>query len=154
MAWLEGTEEREFVVDAPKEDVAAFFADPDEFGDCLEDMESIESVGDSTWAFTLEEIAAKGVSFQGYHETEYRRDGDVVEWETVGDDNMRTEGKARLEAVDEGRTRVDFEETIGAKLPIPGLMASVFEPIVAREIRKGVGTFLDNAKDELEARFG
>lgn len=153
MAWLEGTEEREFVIGAPKEEVAAFFANPDEFGDCLEEMESIEAVDDSTWAFTLEELAAKGISFQGYHETEYRRDGDVVEWESVGDDNMRTEGVVRVEAVDDDRTRVDFEETIGAKLPIPGLMASAFEPIVAREVRKGINSFLDNAKDELEARF-
>lgn len=150
MAWIEGTEQREYVIDAPYDEVVDFFATPGEFKAAMAELESSEQVDEDTWKWTLEEKGAKGISFQGEYTVRYHRDGDVVTWETVEESNMRSEGKATFEKVDGERTRVNYRSEIAADLPIPGLMAKAFNKIIAREVKKGVGHFLDNAKDILE----
>ncbi len=153
MAWLEGTAKREYAIGAPAERVAEFFADPGQFEECVPDLESLQEAGEGVWRFTLEELSAKGVSFQGEYLVAYRRDGDEVIWEPAGegDENMKAEGRAEITELDEGRTRVGYEETMSVQLPIPGLMTGVFNPIVSREVQKGVGEMLDCAKQRLEA---
>jgi carbon monoxide dehydrogenase subunit G len=152
MAWLEGTAERDFQVEAPVERVSEFFADPGQFRECVPDLASLEEVDEDVWRFTLEELSAKGVSFQGEYVVEYRREGQDVVWGPAGegDENMKAEGRAEIVEVGEGRTRVEYRETMSVQLPIPGLMTSVFNPIVGREVRKGVGEMLDCAVETLE----
>lgn len=150
MTWIEGTAEREYVVERPYDEVVDFFARPAEFKSAMAELESAERVDDDTWRWTLEEKGAKGISFQGHYTVRYDRDGDVVTWETVEDGNMRSEGKATFEEVDDSRTRVHYRSEMAADLPIPGLMAKAFNSIIAREVKKGVESFLDNAKDQLE----
>jgi carbon monoxide dehydrogenase subunit G len=156
MAWLEGTAERDFEVEAPAERVSGFFADPGQFRDCVPDLEGLEEVDEDVWRFTLEELSAKGVSFQGEYLVEYRHDGRDVVWGPAGegDENMKAEGRAEITEIGEGRARVVYEETMSVELPIPGLMTSVFNPIVGREVRKGVGHMLDCAIETLEGEAG
>jgi len=150
MTWIEGTADREYVVARPYDEVVDFFADPAEFKSAMVDLESAERVDDDTWRWTLEQKGAKGISFQGKYTVRYDRDGDIVTWETVGDGNMRSEGKATFEELDDDRTRVHYHSEMAADLPIPGLMAKAFNKIIAREVKKGVESFLDNAKQQLE----
>jgi hypothetical protein len=44
-----------------------------------------------------------------------------------------------------------YEETVESDLPIPSLAATVFRPIVSREIRRGVKDFLEGSQKRLEA---
>lgn len=151
MAWLEGTAEREFEVEAPADRVAAFFADPGQFEHCVPDLDNLEQIEEDVWQFTLEELSAKGVSFQGEYRVAYRRDGQEVVWEpTDVDKNMKSEGRATVETLGEERSRVVYEEKISVELPIPSLMTKVFNPIVSREVRKGIEEMLDCAKQTLE----
>jgi hypothetical protein len=64
---------------------------------------------------------------------------------------MRSEGFTKFEKLGEDRTKVHYKETIATDLPINRLMAKVFSPIVSREIRKGVGEFLDCARQRLSS---
>ena len=150
MAWLEGSASREFEIGADIDEVAAYFANPEKFEHCLDDLETLESVGENQWKFTLQELSAKGVSFQGEYTVEYHRDDHRVRWESTGEGNMKSEGYADLEESGDA-TRVDYEETISVELPIPGLMTKVFNPIVSREVRKSVGSMLDCSKETLES---
>jgi len=150
MAWIEGTEEKTFVVDAAYEDVVEFFCNPEQFQEAFTQLENIEEVEDGVWKYTLEEKAEKGIRFQGVYTVRYERDGDVCTWETL-EGNMRSEGRVSFRDLN-GKTEVDYLETIATDLPIPRLMAKVFKPIVAREIRGGVGEYLDNATEILESR--
>jgi carbon monoxide dehydrogenase subunit G len=150
MAWIEGTEERTFRVDAPADRVAEFFASPAEFKACMTELESAEPVEDDTWRWVLEEKGAKGLSFQGEYTVRYERDGHQVTWTTVRDSNMRSEGSVDVESLDDGTSRVTYQARISADLPIPKLMAKAFEGIIANEVTKGVGAFLDNAKRTLD----
>lgn len=156
MAWLEGTAERELEIAAPLDEVASYFASPDRFRDCVDDLEALEEVDDDVWHFQLEEMSAKGISFQGEYFVEYSRDGDVVSWEPAEaeedeEGNMRSEGQVELTEVGEDRTRVEYQQTMSVELPIPGLMTKVFKPIVNREVRKGIESLLDCAKEALSS---
>ena len=151
MAWLEGSETRDYEIDAPLDDVVDFFGNPDAFEDCLADLETLEKVGEGSWKFTLEEIAAKGISFQGEYTVDYERDGDVVTWSSDEEGNMKSEGRMEAEHVGDEQTRVQYEETISVELPIPKLMTKVFNPIVDREVSKGINHMLDCAKETLES---
>jgi carbon monoxide dehydrogenase subunit G len=150
MAWIEGTEEQTFVVDAPYQDVVDFFGDPATFKECLDQVESAEETEGGVWHWVLQEKAEKGIRFKADYTVKYEMTGEGrVQWHTL-EGNMRSEGVTECSEVGEDRTEVRYKETIATDLPIPKLMAKVFRPIVAREIRKGVGSFLDCAR----ARFG
>jgi carbon monoxide dehydrogenase subunit G len=150
MTWIEGSESRDYTIDAPLEEVADFFSDPERFHTCVDEVESIEQIDDDTWHWRLEEMSVKGVGFQGEYDVRYDRDGDEqVVWETI-DGNMRSEGEAVFEALGDGRTRVRYEETLAADLSIPSLMGSVIKPIASRMIGHGINSFLDGAKERLE----
>lgn len=152
MAWLDGSAEQEIEVSAPLDEVAAFFAHPDRFEHCIDDLEDLEEVDDGVWHFQLEELSAKGISFQGEYYVEYTRDGDVVFWEPADgrEGNMRSEGRVQLTDLGDDRTRVEYEQKMSVELPIPSLMTGAFRPIVNREVRKAIETMLDCAKETLD----
>ena len=151
MTWIEAGHKRTFEVDAPLDEVADFFSDPSQIRHCMQELETGEKVDEQTWRWILKEIGAKGITFQGDYTVRYVRDGDEVTWKSEGEGTMRTEGTAEFEEIDEGRTRVDYEETLASDLPIPKLARRVFRPIVAREVRKGVEEFIDGIIDYLNS---
>ena len=153
MAWIEGTEEQTFVVSATPEETLDYFGHPAEFKQCLGDLESSEELDEGRWRWILEEMSEKGITYQAKYTVEYTIDESKqkVTWETVGDDNtMKSEGSAEIRDTDDG-TEVHYIEKISADLPIPGLMAKVFNPIVSKEVTKGVGDFLDCSRKHLDS---
>lgn len=150
MAWIEGTEKKSLVIDAPVEQVVDFFADPEQLRVCLTQLESAEEIEPKVWKWTLREKNEKGIKFQGIYTVRYTRQSDsTVVWETVDAQTMRAKGIVVCRALGR-KTEIDYEETIGTDLPIPKLAAKVFSPIVAHEIRKGVGSYLELARQHLE----
>ncbi len=154
MAWIEGTEKQSLVIDAPLADVVDFFGDPNQLRVCLTQLEAAEEIEPNVWKWTLREKNEAGIKFQGIYTVRYTRQGDsTVVWETVDAKTMRAEGKVVCRALGK-KTEVDYQETIATDLPIPKLAAKVFSPIVSREIRKGVGSYLELAKQHLEKAAG
>lgn len=151
MTWVEGQHQRTFEVGVELEEVAEFLSDPSRLKECMVDLADAQEVDDQTWRWIREEVGAKNITFQPDYTVRYTRQGDVVVWESVGDGTMRSEGRAELEAIDEQTTRVDYREKLASDLPIPKLARKVFEPIVGREVKKGVNEFVDNVIDHLEA---
>lgn len=149
MAWIEGTEEQTFVVNRGYDEVANYFSDPAEFKRCLSDLESAEEVEPMVWRWQLKEKSEKGITFRADYTVAYKASDGEVEWETR-QGNMRSEGVARFKKLSDERTEVNYRETIATDLPVARLLAKVFGPIVAREIRRGVGSFLDASREWLE----
>jgi len=154
MAWLEGSAEEKVEIEATVDEVASFFASPDRFEHCIDDLDELESTGDDTWRYRLEEFSAKGISFQGEYFVEYGRDGNVVTWDpTESDDgeegNMRSEGRVEVTDLGDGVSEVVYQQTISVELPIPSLMTGAFEPIVSREVQKSAESMLDCVKETL-----
>lgn len=151
MSWVEGTEKQSLVIDAPMAAVVSFFADPAQLRVCLTQVELAEEIEPNVWKWTLREKNEKGLKFQGIYTVRYTRQSDSkVVWETVDAQTMRAEGSVVCRALG-NKTEIDYEETIATDLPIPKLAAKVFRPIVAREIRKDVGSYLELAKKHLES---
>ncbi len=152
MTWIEATHQRNFEVNAPLEEVAQVLSDPSQIRRCMPDLETGEKVDDQTWRWILEEVGAKGITFQGDYTVRYHRDDeDVVTWKSEGEGTMRTEGRAEFSALSDDRTQVEYEETLASDLPIPKLARRVFKPIVARQVKAGVDDYLDEVIAYLNA---
>ncbi len=151
MAWIEGKLERTFVINAPFEDVLAFFSNPDAFKEAFVGLEECEEVGDGVWRWLLEKKTDKGVTFQPSYQVKYTTISETErEWEPV-EGNMRSTGRVVFKDLS-GKTQLEYSETMSADLPIPRLAAKVFGKIVGKEVAAGVGEFLDRAKNLLESR--
>src|SRR5690554_78308 len=149
MAWIEGTEEQTFIVKKDYDAVAGYFGNPAEFKRSLSELESAEQIEPMVWRWVLREKSEKGITFQTDYTVAYTAGDGILEWHTL-EGNMRSEGVARYTRITGDRTEVHYRETIATDLPIPRLLAKVFSPIVAREIRKGVGAYLDASRAWLE----
>lgn len=151
MAWVKGTETRTFVVNRPLEAVRQFFLNPSEFRAAFTQLENSEEVGANQWRWILISKTELGVTFQGDYTVSYHPDfaKSESEWST-NKGNMRSSGSVRCTRINDSQTEVRYTETLEVDLPIPGLAARMFQPIVSREIRSGVGEFLDGAVKILE----
>jgi uncharacterized membrane protein len=150
MAWIEGSLERTYTIDAPHEEVVEFFTEPGEFKSCFGEMESGEEIEEGVWHWVLEEKSEKGVTFQGDWVVEYDWDGEEFTWSTR-EGNTRSRGSTTFRDLG-GSTEVSYEEHMEVDLPINRLVAKVFGRIVGREVSQGIGDFLDCAKETLESR--
>ena len=151
MAWIDGTHEETFVVDAPADEVADFFCDPARFQEAFGEMESGEEIEDGVWHWTLKEKNEKGISFKGEYTVEYQRDAMTVTWTTRSGGNMTSEGRTEVTDLGGGQAEVKYLEKIATDLPIPKLAAKMFRPIVSKNIANGVGDFLTRARSILQS---
>lgn len=152
MAWIEATERRTYDIAAPIEKVYAFLSTPELLRAAFLELERYEMVDEHTARWFLKEKNEKGVKFKPDYTVRYGGNGkDRVEWSPVTG-NMKATGTAVLRAKGADTTEVVYEETIASDIPINRLVAKVFQPIVAREIKRGVQGFLDRIKARLEAR--
>lgn len=153
MTWVEGTERRTYEIRAPIEKVYTFLSSPELLRAAFLELERYEILDATTARWQLKEKNEKGVRFRPDYTVRYGGNGrDRVEWSSLPTGNMRTKGTAALRAKGADTTEVQYEETVASDLPIAGLKARIFQPFVAREIRKGVQGFLDRIKARLEGR--
>ena len=151
MAWIEGKLDRTFVINAPYEDVLAFFSNPDAFKEAYVGLEVCEDMGDGVWRWQLEEKTEKGITFQPNYQVKYTVISENErEWEPV-EGNIRSTGRAVFKDLS-GKTEIEYHEKMETDLPIPRLAAKIFGKIVGREVAAGVNDFLNNAKNLLESR--
>ncbi len=151
MPKFEGTEQRTFTVKADLAKVAEVMSDPMVFSRFVLDLETIEPTEDGAYHWRLKEISEKGIHFKGDYKVTYTRDGDKsVSWETIGEGNMSSTGRALFKAVAAG-TEVNYTETITTEMDVNRLLAKVIKPIVNRQIARGVGDYLDRVKAHLES---
>ncbi|TVR02093.1 MAG: hypothetical protein EA398_08665 [Deltaproteobacteria bacterium] len=149
MAWIEGTHEETRTIAAPEEKVLAWFADPAVFREAMAQVETAEEIRAGVYRWILQEKNEKGIRFRPDYTVAYQRDGNTVTWHPEGG-NMKSSGRCAVRRIDDARSEIQYRETIAVDLPIPRLMAKVFSPIVAREIRGGVVEYLDLSQAALE----
>lgn len=155
MAWVSGSAKRTFEIRAPMAQVYEFLTTPDQIVEALEDLERREMFDPSTARFIYKARTEKGVTFQGDCTVRYSGNGtDRVKWEPHGDGpcSLTCTGSAVLREGGPGVTEVTYEENSSTDLPIPKLLARVFRPILAREVKKDVYAYLDRVKAVIERR--
>jgi uncharacterized membrane protein len=150
MTKIAAVEERTLRVTSPLKDVYKFFIDPELIKEETADVHGFERVDGSTARFVLVEKVEKGIRYQADYTVEYKGNGsDEITWRTIRG-NLEATGTVRMQKVTESITEIQYRESVAPDLPITQLMAMLFKPIVAREVRKDIGKFLDR----VEARFG
>lgn len=150
MTKIAATVERTLRVKGPMEAVYRFFADPGQLREAIVDVERFSRLERNQARWVLTEKAEKGIRYTADYTVEYTGNGnDRVTWQSVAG-NLDTQGEVVLRQTGEAETEIQFRNTIAPDLPIGSLLAAVFKPIVAREVRQDIGKFLDR----VEVRFG
>jgi hypothetical protein len=137
---------------APRDRVAAALSSPDRIKEFLADEIDVgEAVDERTLHIVRKPIEEKGVRFRGDYIVRYTRDGDAtVTWQTISKGNMRSQGEARLTALDAARTRLEYEESIECDMEVNRILGAVLRPIVEYKIKTGIAAYLVKVKAGIE----
>lgn len=143
MARFSGDYEETLMVNAPIEQVKAHFGNVDIIAAQMRAAESVEKTDPQTLHIKLKPQSAQGTTFQGEHHCRYTFTAeDVLEWHSVGQGNMRINGRARF--VREGnRTKVEWKEVVETEIPVNFVLGKLISPIVSHEIKKGSKGFAE-----------
>ncbi len=143
MAWVSGSASRTFFVQRPVDEVRGFFFNPERFKEAMSQLESGIQERPDVWRWVLIPKTELGITFQGDYTVEYSPETSRSSWRTL-EGNMRSSGEVVVRERESG-VEVEYNETLEVSLPVPKIMAKAFGPIVSREVRHGVGDFLDRA---------
>jgi hypothetical protein len=149
MPTFASSDQRVITIRASLDRVAAAMSTPETVrGYLADELESWEQLDAATIRYVRKPIEEKGVRFRG----EYVHDGaGHVTWSTIGEGNMRSRGEARLTAVGDDATRVEYSQAIECDMEVNRLLAVVFRPLVERKLKAGITKYLDKVKASLEA---
>lgn len=150
MVRIAATGEWTFCVQTSLQHVYKFFAEPAQLCELLDGVDSHAVLGEGRVRWVCKEKIEKGLRFKGDYTVLYQGNGvDHVHWHGL-DGNMGNEGDVWLATTPDGGTEIRYREMVAPDLPITAIMARLMQPIVARELRAELGTFLARVK----ARFG
>ena len=148
MTRIAATEEQVFNVAASPDRVYAFFADLDKVREITPGVERCERLTDGRVRWVLEEKIDKGIRFQADFVVAYDGNGtDHVHCRFV-EGNMVNHWDAWIKPI-AGGSEICYRETVAPELPITPVLALLIKPLVARELRNGVGRFLDRVREVL-----
>jgi uncharacterized membrane protein len=146
MAKISATEQRVLQVTTSPQKVYAFFSQPEQLCQAMDGVESFETLEGGKVHWVLEEKRDQGICFQPDYVMELNGDGTShVTWRTVAG-NMGDDGEVWIDPLPEGGSQIRYLQTVEPDLPITPLMARLLKPLVARELRKDVLRFLEQAE--------
>ena len=149
MAWFEGTHAQSLVLDAGLAAAKAHFADLQTIAANTGDLESHQVEGDVLHFVLKAQDHAGVVKFQGDYRCRYVLDGDVLRWTAQGG-NVEQSGEARFRALPDGKTALDYTETVKVDMDVPALMAPMLAPLIgpmlAHEVKGYVGRMVASLK--------
>lgn len=152
MPRFSGEYEEQFEVPVSIDRAKAHFGDLDTIIANYGPLQAHRKVDAETLELTLIPRAEKGVSFAGKYTCKYTWPSEnVLKWETLGQGNMWSTGRAEFSAVGDSRTRVSYSQTMETEMQVNSLLAKVIRPIVNTEIKKGVRDYLGRMRATLKA---
>jgi uncharacterized membrane protein len=147
MTFISATEEQVLTVAAGPDEVYAFFSQPEQLGEALGSVERCEIQPEGRVRWVLAEQVDQGIRFQADYVVRYGGDGAEHIWWRFVEGNMRNEGDVWLRPLTEGGTEIRYREVVEPDLPVTPLMARLIKPLVARELRREIGGFLDRVRE-------
>jgi carbon monoxide dehydrogenase subunit G len=148
---IAATEEKVFKVAASPEEVYTFFSELETLREAMTGVESCEVLPEGLVHWVLKEQVGKGIRFQPNYVVTYDGNGtDHVRCRSVAG-NMDNDWDAWIKPVAEG-SEIRYRETVAADLPITALLACLIKPMVVKELRRDVNTFLDRVRERLSRR--
>jgi carbon monoxide dehydrogenase subunit G len=142
---------RVITIEAPAEAVATALSSPERIRQFLaDDLDRGEVVDPRTLHIVRKPVEEKGVKFRGDYQVQYTRADLVVTWKTITTGNMRSTGEARITALGDRRSRLEYDEALECDMEVNRILGAVLRPIVERKIKNGITTYLDKVKAALE----
>lgn len=142
MAWFEGTHAQSLVLNAGIDAAKAHFANLATIAANTGDLESHQVEGDVLHFVLKAQDHAGVVKFQGDYRCRYTLEGDTLRWTPTGG-NVQQSGEARFKALPDGKTALDYTETVKVDMDVPALMAPMLAPLIgpmlAHEVKGYVG---------------
>ena len=149
MTRIAAAEARTFMVAAPLAEVYRFFMSPTLLSEATADVDSCECLEGDRAHWQLAEKVDQGIRFRADYVVQYTGNGcDAVSWRTISG-NLQSEGRVVLQQLDVAVTEIRYSESVAPDLPITPFLATLFKPIVAREVRQGIAEFLDRIERKL-----
>jgi uncharacterized membrane protein len=137
------------MVAAPLVEVYRFFMSPTLLSEATADVDSCECLEGDRAHWRLVEKVDQGIRFRADYVVQYTGNGwDAVSWHTVSG-NLQSEGRVVLQQLDAAVTEIQYSESVAPDLPITPLLATLFKPIVVREVKQGIAEFLDRIERKL-----
>ncbi|MBX7258921.1 MAG: hypothetical protein K1Y02_21340 [Candidatus Hydrogenedentes bacterium] len=150
MARYSGEHTETFTVNAPIETAKAHFSNLETIATHYGDVKQWKKVRSDTLRLVLEPRTEIGVTFNGEHSCKWTFTSDnVLEWKSVGKGNMHSEGIATFTSVGKNKTRIEYTERMDCEMEVNFLVARLISPVVARQIRDGVKSYLERMRDAL-----
>lgn len=129
MAWFEGTHAQSLVLDAGLDAAKAHFSSLAKIAANTGDLERHQIEGDILHFVLKAQDHAGVVKFQGDYRCRYTLDGDTLRWGPAGG-NVQQSGEARFKALPDGKTALDYTETVKIDMDVPALMAPMLAPLI------------------------
>jgi uncharacterized membrane protein len=143
---ISATEESTFRVKASIQQVYRFFINPNQLRELLSSVEVFIPLGNGKARWVLEEMTDKGIRFKADYTVLYEGNGvDHVHWQSL-EGNMGNKGDVWLTETADGGTEIRYVEMVAPELQITPIMTRLIKPLVARELRANVKSFLDRVK--------
>lgn len=146
---------RAFDVQSDFETVFNLLADVPTVAGFFPKLESIESLGDQVYRWSMEKIGIDRHSVQVAYASRYEfdKEGGEIRWTPVeGEGNGLVCGKWQLQAVGLGETHLVFNTAVALNLPLPSLLKMGVSPVVKHEFNALVGQYMRNIQAHFEAQ--
>jgi uncharacterized membrane protein len=149
---IAATEEKVFRVAAGPEEVYAFFSQLETLREAMTGVECCDVLPEGLVHWVLKEQVGKGIRFQPNYVVTYEGNGvDHVCCRSVSG-NMDNDWDAWITPTADG-SEIRYREMVAADLPITALLACLIKPLVVKELRQDVNTFLARVRERLSSRL-
>lgn len=149
MAWFEGTHAQSLVLNADLATAKAHFANLATIAANTGDLDRHQIEGDLLHFVLKAQDHAGVVKFQGDYRCRYTVEGDTVRWTPAGG-NVQQSGEARFKPLPDGKTALDYTETVKIDMDVPAMMAPMLSPLIGpmltHEIKGFVGRMAGSLK--------
>lgn len=143
-----------FVIAEPPEKLWEFFEQVDEVARCVPGVDDVERIDeDNSKIRVTQAVGPMTATFDLKMRITERKPNELMQFTAIGravrgaSGNVRSTNTVRLEAVEDGKTRVDLE----ADVAMGGMLGSVGQKVVAKQASKVTRSFAEELQRNLGA---
>eukprot|EP01112_Ceratiomyxa_fruticulosa_P014849 TRINITY_DN4304_c0_g1_i1.p1 TRINITY_DN4304_c0_g1~~TRINITY_DN4304_c0_g1_i1.p1 ORF type:complete len:464 (+),score=97.64 TRINITY_DN4304_c0_g1_i1:998-2389(+) len=138
-------------VNVPAEKLIQLLLDVPTIAKVYPTVESVESQGNNTYKWTMQERNVGNIRMKASHVNKYSRSGNKVSWENVSGGNMSTSGKFIVEPKGPNACTLSAEVNAEAAIEIPSLLVAFAKQVGNREMTSTWNAFLQGIKKTAES---
>jgi len=147
--------EREFVVNAPLEDVFSLLADVPRSASHFPNVDRLVPLGDNAYRWEMRKIGVQSYAIQTIYACKYTADPNkgTIRWTPIAKEgNAQVKGQWTIKNAADGGTQIRLKTHGILEIPLPSLTKMLVGPIVVREFHRMVDQYIENLKETFEKK--